>query len=57
MENETFTLAELTGLSFWGATWPALIILALIALAVVGDILFVLCKEYMQKKVRKTTHL
>jgi len=50
MEKDTFTLSEIMGISFWEATWPMLIIWALVLLYAFGDLLIAI---YRANKAQK----
>jgi len=50
MEKDTFTLAEVMGISFWEATWPMLIIWSLVLLYAFGDLLIAM---YRANKAQK----
>ena len=58
MEKTTFTIAELTGFSFWDFSWPILIIFTIVLLVACGDMLEVLVavlynESWLQRRIQR----
>jgi len=49
MEKDTFTFAELTGLSFWEASLPLLILVAIFIVIVSIDLLYTIYQDKLRR--------
>jgi len=49
MEKDTFTLAEVTGLSFWQASAPILTLIAVFIVIVSVDLLYTIYRDKLKK--------